>query len=124
MFTGIEHFAIASPDPKRLADWYVSFLGFNIAYEYEGNYFVKTLNGVFLEIVPATGPRGPQEMRTAGLRHIAISVDDFEAAYKLLREKQVKLVGEPYESQGNRLVFFEDPDGNFLHLIKRQQPLP
>src|SRR5438270_12199972 len=41
MFTGIEHFAIASPNPKRLADWYVTYLEFKISYEYAGNYFVE-----------------------------------------------------------------------------------
>ena len=40
MFTGIEHFAIASPNPKGLADWYVEKLGFEQCYEYDGNFFV------------------------------------------------------------------------------------
>jgi hypothetical protein len=32
-------------------------------------------------------------------------------------------LGEPYQAQGNRLVFFSDPDGNVLHLIQRARPL-
>jgi len=27
-------------------------------------------------------------------------------------------------NQGNRLVFFTDCDGNFVHLIQREKPLP
>ena len=32
MVTGIEHTAIASPDPLRLAQWYVDHLDFAINY--------------------------------------------------------------------------------------------
>jgi len=124
MFTGIEHFAIASPDPKSLAEWYVSHLNFHINYEYAGNYFVKALNGAIIEIIPAEGDAGPNSMRTPGLRHIAISVDHFDSAHDELRSKGVKFAGEPFENQGNRLVFFQDADGNLLHLIERHQPLP
>jgi hypothetical protein len=36
----------------------------------------------------------------------------------------VKFAGEPFMVQGNRLVFFEDCDGNLLHLIRRERELP
>ena len=45
MFKGLEHTAIASPNPERLANWYVKFLGFHINFQYEGNFFVKAPNG-------------------------------------------------------------------------------
>ncbi len=47
-----------------------------------------------------------------------------DAAYALLKEKGVTFCGEPFETQGNRLVFFNDLDGNLLHLIQREKPLP
>lgn len=123
MFRGVEHFAIASPNPKRLADWYAATLEFEIAYEYAGNYFVQSQNKALIEIVPAEGERPSAGMRTPGMRHIAISVDDFDAAYEQLRSRGVKFEGEPYMNQGNRLVFFKDPDGNLIHLIYREKPL-
>ena len=123
MFTGIEHFAIASPNPKRLADWYVSQLEFEITFEYAGNYFVEAKNGSLIEIVPAEGERPETAFRTPGMRHIAIAVDDFDAAYRQLSTQGVKFEGEPYTNDGNRLVFFKDPDGNLIHLIKRDKPL-
>jgi glyoxylase I family protein len=123
MFTGIEHFAIASPNPARLADWYVANLEFEITFEYAGNYFVQAKNGSLIEIIPATGERPENGMRTPGLRHIAISVDDFDQAYEQLKNQGVKFEGEPYEAGGNRLVFFSDPDHNLIHLIKRPKPL-
>ncbi|HTU46344.1 MAG TPA: VOC family protein [Bryobacteraceae bacterium] len=123
MFTGIEHFAIASPNPKRLAEWYVSQLEFEITFEYAGNYFVEAKNGSLIEIIPSEGERPESAMRTPGMRHIAIAVDDFEAAYAQLRAQGVKFEGDPYTNDGNRIVFFTDPDGNLIHLIKRAKPL-
>jgi glyoxylase I family protein len=123
MFKGIEHFAIASPNPARLADWYVGNLDFEITFEYAGNYFVEAQNGAMIEIIPAEGEAPVTQMRTPGMRHIAISVDDFEAALARLREQGVILEGQPYSNEGNRLAFFRDADGNLLHLIQRAKPL-
>lgn len=124
MFTGIEHFAIASPNPKRLADWYVSHLEFEINFEYAGNYFIEAKNGGLIEIIPAEGERPASGLRTPGMRHVAITVDDFDAAYGQLQAQGVTFEGDPYRSGGNRLVFFSDADGNLVHLIKREKPLP
>ena len=124
MFKGLEHTAIASPDPERLANWYVENLGFHINYSYDGNYFVKAPNGSMLELIPSEGGPVTQKMRDPGIRHLAIMVDDFDAAHEQLKLQGVRFYTEPYETQGNRLVFFADGDGNILHLIKRPQPLP
>lgn len=123
MFTGIEHFAIASANPKRLAEWYIANLDFELTYEYAGNYFVEAKNGALIEIVPAEGEAPETQIRTPGMRHIAISVDDFDSAYRQLQQQGVTLEGEPYNSGENRLAFFRDPDGNLLHLIHRAKPL-
>lgn len=123
MFQGIEHFAIASANPKRLADWYVAHLEFEIAFEYAGNYFIEAKNGSLIEIIPAEGERVASGMRTPGMRHIAMAVDDFDAGYRALQEQNVKFEGEPYSNEGNRLVFFKDLDGNLIHLIKREKAI-
>jgi glyoxylase I family protein len=124
MFQGLEHTAIASPDPKRLADWYVQKLDFRINYNYEGNYFVRASNGTMLEIIPSVGERAPQQMKDPGIRHMAITVDNFEAAVEELRKRGIEFLTQPTAIQGNRLIYFNDGDGNFLHLIQRPQPLP
>ncbi len=124
MFPGLEHTAIASPNPKRLAEWYVETLGFRINFEYDGNYFVKAPNGAMLEIIPSEGERSTAKMKDPGLRHLAVMVHDFDASLAHLRQRAVNFLGEPFENQGNRLVFFSDADGNILHLIQRRRPLP
>lgn len=123
MFNGLEHTAIASPDPRKLGQWYVDHLEFVINYEYAGNVFVKASNGSMIEIIPSEGERAAQKMKDPGIRHLAIMVDDFDVAYAHLRQKGVSFLGEPIDNQGNRLVFFADGDGNFLHLIRRQNPI-
>ena len=124
LFHGLEHTAIASPNPKRLADWYVDHLGFVINFQYDVFFFVKAANGSMLEIIPSEGDQPDNKMKTPGIRHLAIAVADFDQALANLRQRGVKFLGEPYENQGNRLVFFEDGDGNILHLIAREKPLP
>jgi glyoxylase I family protein len=124
MFTGLEHTAIASPNPVQLAEWYVKYLGFRINFEYAGNYFVKAPDGAMLEIIPSEGERVPQGMKTPGIRHLAVKVTNFDAAHEQLKTNGVQFLGEPFTTQGNRLVFFSDGDGNILHLIEREKPLP
>jgi glyoxylase I family protein len=126
MVEGIEHTAIASPDTERLARWYVDALGFAINYESpsSGTFFVRAPNGSMLEIIRAEGDRAAQTMKTPGIRHLALTVVDFDAALGRLREKQVAFLTEPATAKGVRTVFFNDPDGNILHLIQREQPLP
>src|SRR5216684_249083 len=108
MFKGLEHTALASPDPLKLANWYVEHLGFHINFSYAGNYFVKAANGSMLEIIPSEGERAPQKMKDVGIRHLAIAVDNFDAAHAELRKRGVQFLGEPFVNQGNRLVFFSD----------------
>lgn len=124
MIQGIEHSAIASPDPAALAQWYVDTLGFVINYRGSTAFFVKAPNGSMIEIIPAEGDRGPNTLKSPGLRHLALTVSDFENAYATLKRKNVTFLSEPQESKGNKVVFFTDPEGNILHLLQRATPLP
>ena len=124
MITGIEHTAIASHDIAALARFYTDVLGFVINYQSPNAIFVKSPNGVMLELIHAAEDRGPQTMKTQGIRHIALSVSDFDAAYENLKKHNVTFLAEPQESKGNKVVFFSDPDGNYLHLLYRATPLP
>lgn len=124
MFKGLEHTAIASPNPRQLAEWYVDVLGFRINHTYDGNYFIRAANGTMIEIIPSEGERKPEKMKDPGIRHMAIDVDDFDAAHEELKRRGVHFYTEPINNQGNRLLFFADLDGNILHLIARPHPLP
>jgi glyoxylase I family protein len=127
MVKGIEHTAIASPDPHRLARWYVEHLDFIVNYQSAGSKttFVKAPDGSMIEIVEAnSAPSAALDMRAAGLRHLAIAVTDFDAVYLRLKGQGVSFLTEPEKKGGNALVFFTDCDGNILHLLQREKPLP
>ena len=126
MFLGLEHAAMASPDPERLAQWYVEHLGFTVNYQSASSRatFVKAPNGSMFEIILSEGERAPQKMKDPGIRHLAIAVNDFEADCAALKAKGVQFLTEPVSSKGNQVVFFTDCDGNILHLIQRETPLP
>jgi len=124
LFTGFEHTALATPEPKKLAQWYVDTLGFRINYEYDGNYFVRAPDSTMLEIIPSQGDAVATAMRAPGIRHLAVAVTDFDAGHEELKAKGVTFLTDVMDVKGNRLVFFADCDGNILHLIARPQPLP
>ena len=127
MVKGIEHTAIASADPARLAQWYVDYLQFAINWRSSSSrtVFVKAANGSMIEIIEASNPSaGAFGMRDAGLRHLAIEVTDFGDAYQQLVNKGIRFLTEPETHNGNTVAFFQDCDGNILHLLHRETPLP
>ena len=127
MVTGIEHVAIASPDPLRLAAWYVEHLDFVINFQpaQSRTVFIKAADGSMIEIIESAPETVPVEsMNAAGLRHIALTVADFPGVYARLKEKDVRFLTEAQTTGGNSLAFFTDPDGNVLHLLHRKTPLP
>ena len=124
MFTAFEHTGIASPDHKKLAQWYVEVFGFAIVYQSAGATFVKAPNGSMIEIIAAEGDRVELAMKQPGLRHVALAVDDFDTDLARIRAAGVKFLSEPVDAKGNKVVFFTDPEGNILHLIQRATTLP
>lgn len=122
MYNGIEHTAIATKDPEALAGWYERNLEMPIVHRYGGNVFVRATDGTMLELIPAEGSAAETGMRTPGIRHLAIRVDDFDAGVADLQGKGIEIF-EFVEAGPNRLAFFRDPEDNILHLIHRAEPI-
>src|ERR1035437_5106070 len=140
MVTGIEHVAIASPDPLRLALWYVEHLDFVIKYQsaHSQTVFIKAADGSMIEIVESAPDTVPAAgMNPAGLRHLALTVADFPGTSARLpplalrcadspgprprlKEKGARFLTDAQTTNGNSLAFFTDPDGNILHLLHRE----
>lgn len=122
MFKGLEHTAIATPDPEKLGQWYAEKLDFPIVHRYGGNVFVRAADGTMLELIPSEGEAPETGLKTPGIRHLAVSVDDYEAGKAELRSRGVEIVNE-VEAGTNYLAFFHDLDGNIIHLIYRETPI-
>ncbi|MFB3776049.1 MAG: VOC family protein [Bryobacteraceae bacterium] len=124
MIIGIEHVAIASPDPRKLVQWYVENLGFTVNYDSGSTVFVKASNGSMIEFISSEGALGAVTLKDPGLRHLALQTSDFDADYARLKAAGVKFAADPVYGTGVKVVFFSDPEGNFLHLVQRERPLP
>jgi len=123
MITGIEHIAIASLHPYDLAAWYIENLDFSMVLDTGKTVYIRSLNHVILEFVYADAEPAKPLIRDAGLRHIALSVDNIDAAYEKLKSKGARFADERIELPGARIHFFQDPEGNFLHLVQRDTAL-
>lgn len=125
MVKGIEHIAIAAKDTAALKDWYSRIFGFTQVYDNgKGTYFLKAQDGAMIEFIKSVEDTGTLPEKASGIRHIAISVDDFEGMVELLSKEEVEVVTAPTVApNGIKTFFFRDPEGNILHLIDRPQPL-
>ena len=130
MFIAIDHPCIACGDVRRQAEWYSRALGMRVVAtdgkEPPGflvGYDETTDRGAMIELVPAkdAGP-GPASFARSqpGLRHVALRVRDFDAAYARLKSLGVAFTVEPGEALGGgRTVLFRDPEGNELQIVQR-----
>ena len=123
MVTGIEHTAIASPNPQQLAQWYVDTFGFVINFNSPNAVFVKAPDGTMIEIITSEGEVGPKKIKDPGLRHLALTVSDYDTVYAQLKAKGTVFAGDPIINNNVKVAFFTDPEGNFLHIIQRLTPL-
>ena len=114
MFRGLEHTAIASPDPARLAEWYVQKLDFRINYTYDGNYFVRAADGSMLEIIPSQGERAPQQMKDPGIRHLAVERGQFR--------RGAGRTAQPGSSVSDRTIRQSRQPAGVLQRCRRQHP--
>jgi glyoxylase I family protein len=123
LIKGVEHVAIATKDPQRLARWYVEHLNFAPLLDTGATVYIKAPNSVILEFVAAENTALRPGIRDAGIRHIAFSVDDLEAARAQLKSRGIEFEPEAIVRPGIRLHFFRDLEGNHLHLVCREESL-
>lgn len=128
MVRGIEHTAIVAKDSKVLADWYCEVFGMKIVYDNgKGTYFTACENGDMFEIISAEEDKVADTEKTAGIRHIALSVSpaDFDEIVPVLKaDSRVEEVHDVSENaKGIKTYWFRDIEGNFMHLIYRPTPL-
>ncbi|HXR49074.1 MAG TPA: VOC family protein [Candidatus Limnocylindrales bacterium] len=128
MNIAIEHVAIPSPDPAALKSWYEQVLGTHEIFnngQSPPTCLIALPGGGWFEIYAAEGaPENRGNNKLAGFRHIALRVDSMEAARVELEKRGVKF-GEEIRpaAGGGRVLFFEDCEGNLLHLVERPSNL-
>jgi catechol 2,3-dioxygenase-like lactoylglutathione lyase family enzyme len=112
----LDHVSLNVTDRARSIAWYRDVLGLpqlNQPTADDEPVFVGQ-PGLQFGLFQAQRASPAREAESAGLRHVALVVDDLDAAKERLRSNDVTF---RYEDHGNALsVYFDDPDGHVLEL--------
>jgi glyoxylase I family protein len=122
LFLGIDHPAVAAEDVDALAEWYCELLGYaKQVRDDKPVWLLRASDGTLLEIMPRDQTPRPQRTTwTPGWSHLAIRVDDFEAAERFLDDRGVAWTGETAAAVGGGKVrSFFDPEGNLVQIVAR-----
>ena len=124
MILGLEHIGLMARDPDKLAAWYERVLQFQRIFQTDGTppaVFIAGKNNGIIEIIPY--PEGMKIPAEKDKRvHFAIAVEDFDQAVNQLTIAGVEFPDPPLELfKGGKALFFQDPEGNWLHLIYRPE---
>ncbi|MEJ0091857.1 MAG: VOC family protein [Limisphaerales bacterium] len=125
MKISVEHIAIPAVNPVELTKWYERVLGAKLVFD-NGQTppaCLISLGNVWLEIYAAEAPL-PQRSnnKLAGFRHLALRVDALETAKAELETHGVMFTEEIKPAGGGgRVLFFNDLEGNLLHLVERPE---
>lgn len=122
----IHHIAVIASDYARSKAFYCDVLGFTLVGEYyreardswKGDLALNGQYTIELFSFPEPPARVTQP-EACGLRHLAFTVDDVDAACGQLAEKGIRC--EPVRIDpltGKRCTFFADPDGLPLELYQ------
>lgn len=127
MVKGMEHVAIFAADTKALTDWYKEMFDLKEVYNNgKGTFFLAFESGDMIEFCMAQAPMQAATDKTAGIRHLALAIDDdkFDAMVAKLKAAGTKVITDvAVSSAGIKTFFFADPEGNISHLIMRPTPL-
>jgi glyoxylase I family protein len=124
MNISIEHIAIPATNPAALKNWYERVLGARTVFDNGRNpptLLIALPAGGWFEIYAAEKPlpeRGNNKL--GGFRHVALRVASIDAAKAELERRGVKFTEEiRLAAGGGKVLFFEDGEGNLLHLVER-----
>ena len=124
----IEHIGIPAADTVALKNWYERALGAKTVWENGQNpptFLITLTGGAWLEIYAAESASAERRNnRLAGFRHLALRVDSLDEAKTELEKRGVNFTEEIRPAGGGgRVLFFEDGEGNLLHLVERPADL-
>ena len=128
MFFKIEHLGLPARDPAALKEWYVRTLEATVALSNNGAapFMLRLPPGTLIEIyagdlaLPETANN-----KLNGWRHVALRVDSLAEAQVALERRGVRFTETVKPAAGGGAVlFFQDPEGNLLHLVERPADSP
>lgn len=118
--TGTHHIALKTSNFEKMRAFYVDVLGMAYLGGFPGrNTIFLDAGSTTIELIEAEGALTPPAM---GWHHLALEVEDTDAAFAELAAKGVPFHIEPRsfppDAPATRLAFFTDPDGNQVELYQ------
>ena len=120
----VEHLGLPARDPVALKDWYARILGAKVVFESDQKppAFLLALSGPLMIEIYGGDSSLPQtsDNKLSGWRHLALRVESIAAAKVHLEQRGLKFTeGVKPAGGGGSVLFFQDPEGNLLHLVER-----
>jgi methylmalonyl-CoA/ethylmalonyl-CoA epimerase len=125
----LAHIAISTADLEKAIQWYKEFFGFEEQRRFEkAEYEIKgatlACGDATLELLMpyklSENPKRPstlaEALRTQGLNHISLNVDDIETCFHNMKDEGECLVTEIV---GGRFFFCCDPDGTLIEVRQK-----
>jgi catechol 2,3-dioxygenase-like lactoylglutathione lyase family enzyme len=141
MLLNTRHAGIVVQDPERMLRFWRDVMGLQVVIDFreEGRFIdtVQGLSGVRLRMIKLRAPDGSMiellhdeahstpapehnDLCDRGIRHLAFTVADVEAAWETLRREGCTTLSEPmFAPDGKaRLFFARDPEGNLIEIVQ------
>src|SRR5829696_10118002 len=119
--TGVDFVSVPTQDLERAVAFYGETLGLHRSiYKPERNFAEFETGTVTLSVVNPE-MMGIGEFK-ANANHLALHVEDVEAARATLEERGVTFMGDIFDTGVCHMAFLSDPDGNALMLHHRYTP--
>jgi glyoxylase I family protein len=141
MILNTRHVGIVVQDLEKCLHFWKDIMGLEVAIDFsETGEFIDTvqhLSGVNLHMIKLRAPDGSMiellkdeahptppaernQLCDRGIRHIAFSVADVEAAWQRLRAHGCEVLSQPVTSPDGkaRLFFARDPEGNLMEIVQ------
>ena len=149
---GVDHIGITVPDIEQATAFFVEVLGCELLYEREppgddaprdrlgvpagsrirAVRFLRCANGASIELFEFYSPDQREEFprpSDVGIQHLALYVDDLDAAVEYLKRHEVNLMSGPNPlpgpeaGEGNRFIYARTPWGLTVELITYPVPM-
>ena len=126
----VDHFAFLVSNMNNSIEFYKEKLGFHflsveVDKEHGEKFAFFKLDNASLELLEKLSVKDPSifEKSDASRRgycpHVAINCDDLDKIVEFLDERDVKIVGGPFEIKNQvKWLYISDPDGNIIEFVE------